>query len=899
VSVATGGTTAAPARTVGDGIYLLNADQTDAVGQGDTARTGGLPFDPAGTGGTESPYRVIVGPDDRLYISDWSDSRGGLYVTDANVATNSIATNVLAGIGGTTPVTNNHGSVYAAHVEGSLANSDLVVYTGDEDLSPLNSLWQYSVGAGPLPFEGAGTLVSSAGITSVAQVAKVVRGPDGKWYKTQRRADNATTAGIFVVSADGTTTLWDSLTAWRDLTGNPGAFDVFFSEIRGVAVSPDGKYLVGLKGNTNSLNLLPLVDGIPNIANLVVTPTTPTTSIGRDIAFDAAGNIYTVSSGQGVLRIYSPGGFSVVTTGSDGSFNVFVPAVDVSIVGSDNVASETAGNNAEFTIGRASLDISQPLTVRFSVSGTATRGVDYVLQTNAVTLTTNAVVIPAGQSNVVVTLVPTDDTVAELTETATLSINATAAYTVAGVGATSTIDDNETPMIDVASALDSMFEQTTNDYVRFRLTRRGNTNETVSVNINYGGTAINGSDYSPNSPISIEGGVVEQTFDVHPLDDSIIESNETVTVSIASGTGYVIGTNGPALATGTILDDDVPTETILFSENFDIADSMTNWVVLFASTNLDDPDYTVTFAYDYAADVIPPAPHSGTDTHGVRIAANDGGVPTAVAVNLYPIGQSFSGNFALRFDMFLLVGTVATTEYALMGINHSGTATNWFRNTAGAVPAGWTFDGLFYGVESDGAALGDYVLYSSPTTTNNNPTALTPGRNASTLTNAFKVPPYAAVGAPSHLPGTATPSWVQVEISYIGDVVTLTMNNTEIFSYNNTNSAYNSGNIMLGYVDAFDSQGSPDAAVIYDNVRVISLDGIRITRIQTVGGNAVIDFTFSINDAPSAFALQTATAVNGPYANAGSATIIQVGPNTYRATVAQSGPTQFYRIKHQ
>jgi hypothetical protein len=894
VSVATAGTTAAPARTVSDGIYLLNADQTDAVGQGDTARTGGLVFDPAASAGSESPYRLFVGPDDNLYISDWSDSKGDLYVTDPNVATNSSATNVLADIGGPTSTTFNHGSVFASYTEGSLANGNLVVWTGDEDLSPGNTVWRYDIGSGPLPYAGSPTALFTAGFTS-SQVAKVVRGPDGTWYKSQRRADNSTSVGIYAVSSDGSTILWDSLSAWRGYTGNSTAFDIYFSEMRGIAVTPDGKLLAGIKGNTNSINFLPLSGGVPNIGGLFVMPTTPTTSIGRDLTFDAAGNLYTVSSGQGVLRIYSPGGFSTVTSGSDGSFSIFIPSVDVSATATDSHALEGGADNGEFTISRVANDVSQPLTVRFQMSGTATNVVDYALQTNGVTLTTNAVIIPAGATTVTMSLVPVDDSISELAETATLTLTPSPNYNVPTPSATITIDDNDTPMIDITSVAATMFEQTTNDYVRFSLTRRGDLTAAITVNLTYGGSGVAGTDFVANSPVSIDAGIVTQTFDVHPIDDSLVEGNETVTVSVATGTGYLVGTNSPPTVTGTILDDDVPAETVLFSENFDTSDSATNWSLFFAATNSDQIDYTATFGYDYSGDLIPAAPHSGSDTHGLKLAVNDS-IGSAAALNFYPLGKTFGGNFALRFDMFLILGNGSlTTEYALMGIDHSGTKTNWFRNSAGGVPAGWVFDGLFYGIESDAGALGDYVLYG-PTNVNNNPIALTPGRNASTLTDTFKVPPYAAAGAPANKLGTTTPSWVQGEVSQIGNVVTLKLNNTTIFSYSNVTGQTN-GNIMIGYCDGFDSIGPADAGVIFDNVRVVSLDGIKITKIQTSSGNAIVDFTFSLNDAASAFKLQSSANVAGTFTDS-AATIVQLSPNTYRATIAQSGPLNFYRVRH-
>ena len=70
-------------RTAEDGIYLLNSDLSDALQLGDTARTAGLDF---ATGTTVAPYRLSVGADGNLYVTDWSDTAGSLYVTDPNVA---------------------------------------------------------------------------------------------------------------------------------------------------------------------------------------------------------------------------------------------------------------------------------------------------------------------------------------------------------------------------------------------------------------------------------------------------------------------------------------------------------------------------------------------------------------------------------------------------------------------------------------------------------------------------------------------------------------------------------------------------------------------------------------------------------------------------------------------
>ena len=175
----------------------------------------------------------------------------------------------------------------------------------------------------------------------------------------------------------------------------------------------------------------------------------------------------------------------------------------------------------------------------------------------------------------------------------------------------------------------------------------------------------------------------------------------------------------------------------------------------------------------------------------------------AAALNLYPNGQSFTGDFALRFDMFLsVVPSAVATEHALCGINHSGARTNWFRNSFGGVlSTNWAFDGIFCGIGADGSgtAPSDYGFFSSPTTATANPTVLASNTAALFSTNEFKRPPYAVAGAPGNNPSAAdlTPIWADVEISKIGNLVTLWINNTRILNYTNT-TAYTNGNIMLG-----------------------------------------------------------------------------------------------------
>lgn len=583
----------------------------------------------------------------------------------------------------------------------------------------------------------------------------------------------------------------------------------------------------------------------------------------------------------------------------------FTNVVTVATAAAD--ASEAASAPGTFTITRTG--VGAPLTVFYTMSGTASNGVDY---TNALGgPLTGSVTFNSTDTTTNITLIPIDDAIAETMETVVLSIN-TAIGEYAGAGsATVNIADNESPQLTVAAVSTQMYERT-NDFALFRITRLGELNvASFNPNLSFSGAAANATDFYADTPVAFDPGLQTQDVKLYPIEDTAYEGNETVTVNIAAATAGEYSIGSPGSASVTLVDATSPPATVLFSEDFSTPDSALNWNVFFAaSTNDFTPDYSATFGFDYSSQGIPPAPHGSGDTFGLFLNVNkNDSVGSAAAVNLYPIGKDFSGNFALRFDMFLnvVVPNASLTEYVLFGINHSGTKTNWFRSDAGGVPAGWTFDGIFYSIEADGISLiagnqagGDYINYSSPTT-NNNPTALSAGRRANTLTNEFKVPPNSVPGMPGNnlSLAAATPIWADVELSQIGKILTLKVNNTHIFSYSNA-TAYASGNVMLGYCDPFASIGVNTSFVVLDNVRVVRLAGMTINpaSFQAAGANVQFDFTLDLNDTPSSFQVQSATAVTGPYANA-AATIVQLSPGNYRATVPKSGEVRFYRVRHQ
>jgi hypothetical protein len=563
----------------------------------------------------------------------------------------------------------------------------------------------------------------------------------------------------------------------------------------------------------------------------------------------------------------------------------------ITIAGTSTNASETGPTPGTFTFTRTGSGFVQ--TINYSIAGTASNGIDY---TNALGgPLSGSITFAAGDTETNLTIIPIDDSIPETTETVILTV-LPGLYVGAG-SATVTITDNDAQQIIISNTSTQMYERT-NDFATFHITRLGDLNAaSYPVNLSFSGTATAGVDFYADSAGTFDPGVDSKDIQVHPIEDALYEGNETVTVNIAPAGGgqYTVGT--PGSATITLVDANQPPEVVLFSDNFN-TDTTANYT-LFAPSGTGVPDYTAQFNYDYSSQGIPPAPHGSGDTLGLYLTANKIGQASA-AVNLYPIGQSFSGDFALRFDMFLsvVVPNSVATEYVLFGINHSGAKTNWFRNSPGGITNSPSFDGIFCCIEADGAGLGDYSAFSSPTT-NAGPTTLAT-RSATTLTNEFKSPPNSVLGVPGNNLSLAspTPLWADVELNQIGKIVTLRVNNTTIFSYSNA-TPYSAGDIMIGYDDAYDSVGLNSSYVVIDNLRVVRIEGLKISAntLVDLGASVQFDFTFGEEATPASFAVQATTAVSGPYADT-AATITQVSPGVYRAVVAKSGTPRFYRVRH-
>jgi hypothetical protein len=226
----------------------------------------------------------------------------------------------------------------------------------------------------------------------------------------------------------------------------------------------------------------------------------------------------------------------------------------VNVAATDPVAAEEGRDTGTFTISRAAAT-SQALTINCAFSGTATFATDYTVSQQC------PVTIAPGASSVSVIVTPVDDTLIEGNETVILTLQDSPNYHPANNAATVTITDNDNVVVTV-TAPDPNAAEEKRDPGTFSISRNGPTTAALTVSCNIGGTAILGSDYTiaPSCPAIIPAGSASVLLTVTPIDDSVAEGDETVTLTLTVGSGYVIGT--PGVATVTIADNEVLTAEV-------------------------------------------------------------------------------------------------------------------------------------------------------------------------------------------------------------------------------------------------------------------------------------------------------------------------------------------------
>jgi T1SS-143 domain-containing protein len=379
-------------------------------------------------------------------------------------------------------------------------------------------------------------------------------------------------------------------------------------------------------------------------------PTTYTFNLGGGSASNADFGAPVFSNG--VVR--NPNGTITVPTGVT-SFTVTVPTVDDdavepnetvpltiggatgtgTIIDNDRATVDTVtagpnggsvveGNDLVYTV-TLSDTTNAPTTYSFTLGGGTASGADYVTPptfSNGVTYnsTNNTITVPAGVKDFTVTVPTVDDTLVEPNETLNLNVG--------GKQATGTIVDNDRAT--VVTVEPGTPDPNDNSVIEgnnlvYTVTLSDRTNAPTTYTFNLGGGTASTSDYgnptfsngvtrNADGSITVPAGVTSFTVTVPTVDDTIVEPNETVPLTIGGATG-----------TGIIVDNDRATvDTVTAGPNGGTVvegNNLVYTVTLSATTNAETTySFTLGGGTASAADYVTPPTFSNGVTYN---AANN------------------------------------------------------------------------------------------------------------------------------------------------------------------------------------------------------------------------------------------------------------------------------------
>ncbi len=348
------------------------------------------------------------------------------------------------------------------------------------------------------------------------------------------------------------------------------------------------------------------------IATVIVDPTADTTVESNETV------ALTLATGTG-YTVGTPN----AATGTINNDDVTLPSITLAV--SPSSVTEDGTSNLIYIFMRTG-DTTNPLTVNYTIGGTATNGTDYTSIPTSVTFAANS-------STATVTVDPTADTTVESDETVALTLATGTGYTVGTTTAVIGTIANDDTSVTLAVSPTSVTEDGTANLV-YTFTRSGVTTNALTVNYTLGGTATLNTDYTrtgTTNTVTFAAGSSTATVIVDPTADTTVESNETVALTLATGTGYTVGT--PNTVTGTITNDDVTLPSITLSLNYSgISESSpSNFVYTFTRTGVTTNALTVN--YNIAGTASATDYTGATPGNGKTITFNPGSTTTSITID--------------------------------------------------------------------------------------------------------------------------------------------------------------------------------------------------------------------------------------------------------------------------
>ena len=178
-----------------------------------------------------------------------------------------------------------------------------------------------------------------------------------------------------------------------------------------------------------------------------------------------------------------------------------------------------------------SVRVASPVTVKYTVGGTATPGADYAALSGTVT-------VPAGEATATVPVTIPDDGVDDAGETVVLTLAAGEGYRV-GSRNTHRLNIDFGPVVYFPYTADGSVVSESAGTRNVTVNLSAGPVSPITLNYTVGGTATPGADYEALSgTVTVPAGATTATIPITIIDDTHEDSRERIRLTLAGGTGY-------------------------------------------------------------------------------------------------------------------------------------------------------------------------------------------------------------------------------------------------------------------------------------------------------------------------------------------------------------------------